>query len=320
MNILAGDIGGTHTRLMLAQANGHEFTVLRQQHYRSQQYDGLAPVVHEFLQAGEERPVPTRACFAVAGPVRENKARLTNLPWQIDADSLAQSLAIDDVRLLNDFEGIGYGIDLLGERDLATLQAGAAEPQGNRVVLGAGTGLGQCLLTWCGGRYQVHASEGGHADFAARNEQEIDLLKMLLKKQSRASYEQLLSGQGLVSIYEYLGNISASDTRLSQLEDAAAAISEQAFRKDELAVSALNLFVSIYGARAGDLALENMATGGVFIAGGIAVRNLAFLQSGEFMQAFTRKPPMTAVLESIPVNVILNPDAGLLGALACCLR
>jgi glucokinase len=320
MMILAGDVGGTHTRLMLARKQDRDLKVLCQRDYPSQQYDGITPLVQEFLQDNAADEKPERACFAVAGPVRDGRVKVTNLPWQLDSVFLAQSLGIENLALINDFEGVGYGIALLKESDFATLQPGTVEANGDRVVLGAGTGLGQCLLTWCNDGYQVHASEGGHADFAARNEQEIRLLQTLLQKQSRVSYEDLLSGRGLVTIHEYLcaiGNTdSASHLDLQQAQDAAAAISDKAKQGDSLAASTMQLFMSIYGAHAGDLALATRATGGIYIAGGIAGKNLEFMKSGEFMQSFLQKPPMTELLERMPVKVVLNADVGLLGAAA----
>ncbi|MGW8247986.1 MAG: glucokinase [Acidiferrobacterales bacterium] len=324
MNILAADVGGTHTRFMLAQEHDRRFSVIYQQDYPSQQYPGLLPLVQEFLQSGDATDKPDRACFAVAGPVHNGRVKVTNLPWQLDSVSLAESLGIERISLINDFEAIGYGIAHLGDKDLEILNRGVDVEHGNRVVLGAGTGLGQCLLTWCGDSYQVHATEGGHADFAARNEQEIDLLNATLQTQSRVSYEDLLSGRGLATIYRYLstsgeaGRSSQQDPL--QAEDVAAAISEKAKQGDELAQSAMQLFMSVYGAHAGDLVLATRATGGVYLAGGITYKNLEFMKSGEFMQAFLQKPPMNALLERTPVRVILNPDVGLFGAVAFALR
>ena len=320
MNILAGDVGGTHTRLMLAQELDRQFSVIYQQEFPSQQYPGLIPLVQEFLQKCAAKNMPDRACFAVAGPVHEGWVKVTNLPWALDVVSMADSLGIENISLINDFEGVGYGIAHLEDNDFATLNPGSDGEHGTRVVLGAGTGLGQCLLTWCGDNYRVHATEGGHADFAPRNEQEIGLLKALLQTQSRVSYEDLLSGRGLATIYHHLCTIGDTDFDSHQDllpgQDAAAAISEKAKRGDAQAESALQLFMSIYGAHAGDLALATQATGGVYLAGGIARKNLEFLKAGDFMRAFLQKPPMTALLERMPVRVILNTNVGLLGAAA----
>lgn len=320
MMILAGDVGGTHTRLMLAQEHDRKITVLCQQDYASQQFDGLVPVAQKFLQDNAAENKPDRACFAVAGPVHDDRVKITNLPWQIDSVSLSESLGIEKISLINDFESVGYGIARLDKKDFVILQQGAAEEHGNCVVLGAGTGLGQCLLTWCGNGYQVHATEGGHVDFAARDEQEIGLLQALLQKQSRVSYEDLLSGRGLATIYAYLARADSADSAshldLQQTDDIAAAISDRAKQGDAIARSTMLLFMSIYGAHAGDLALAARATGGIYIAGGIAGKNLGFMQSGEFLQAFNHKPPMTALLERMPVSVIVNANVGLLGAVA----
>ena len=324
MSILAGDVGGTHTRIMLVQNDGRDFTVLHQKDYASQQFPGLVPLVQEFLQACGTENKPDRACFAVAGPVHEGRVKITNLPWQLDTVSLAESLGIANVSLINDFEGVAHGIAHLDEKDFAILQAGEEEEHGNRVVLGAGTGLGQCLMTWCGEAYLVHATEGGHVDFAPRDDQEISLLNALLQTHSRVSYEDLLSGRGLAAIYHYLCTKNDGDSQsyldLVQAADAAAVISEKAKQGDPLSRSAMQLFISIYGAHAGDLALATRATGGVYIAGGIAYKNLEFMRSGEFMQAFCHKPPMSTLLERMPVRVVLNADVGLLGAAAFVLR
>jgi len=321
MSILAGDIGGTHSRLMLVENEGREFTVLYRKDYASQQYPGLAPLAEEFLHGCAPAEKPDRACFAVAGPVHDGRVKITNLPWQLDSVSLAESLGIESVSLINDFEGVAYGISHLDEKDFAILQRGEEEEHGNCIVLGAGTGLGQCLMTWCGDAYQVHATEGGHADFAPRDEQEISLLNALLQTLSRVSYEDLLSGRGLAAIYHYLrtknDKSSQSHLDLAQAEDAAAVISEKAKQGDPLSRSAMELFMS---AHAGDVALATRANGGVYVAGGIAEKNLEFMQSGEFMQAFRYKPPMNALLERMPVRVVLNADVGLLGAAAFALR
>jgi len=324
MSILAGDIGGTHTRLMLVENEGRDFSVLHQKDYASQQFPGLVPLVEEFLRGCAPAEKPVRACFAVAGPVHNARVKITNLPWQLDSVSLAKSLDIKSVMLINDFEGVAYGIAHLDKTDFAVLQAGEEEERGNRVVLGAGTGMGQCLMTWCGDGYVVHATEGGHADFAPRDEQEISLLNALLQTHSRVSYEDLLSGRGLAAIYHYLctKNDTGSQAHLdlAQAEDPAAVISEKAKHGDPLSRSAMELFMSIYGAHAGDVALATRANGGVYVAGGIAEKNLEFMQSGEFMQAFRHKPPMNALLERTPVRVVLNTDVGLLGAAAFALR
>ena len=324
MSILAGDIGGTHARLMLVKNEGRDFSVLYQKDFASQQFPGLAPLVEEFLRGYTQADKPDRACFAVAGPVHDGRVKITNLPWQLDSVSLAESLGIESVSLINDFEGIAYGISHLDEKDFAILQRGEEEEHGNRFVLGAGTGLGQCLMTWCGDAYQVHATEGGHADFAPRDEREISLLNALLQTLSRVSYEDLLSGRGLAAIYHYLrtknDKSSQSHLDLAQAEDAAAVISEKAKQGDPLSRSAMELFMSIYGAHAGDVALATRANGGVYVAGGIAQKNLELLKSGEFMQAFCYKPPMNALLERMPVRVVLSADVGLLGAAAFVLR
>lgn len=318
--ILAGDIGATKTWLLLAEATPGGLRTVREQRFDSADFDGLVPMIRTLL-ACEATPVEIRsACFGVAGPVEGRRAALTNLPWLVDADEIAQRCGIDAVRLINDFEAVGHGIEALADRDIATLQIGRPDAKGARAVLGAGTGLGVCLIVPDGERYQVIATEGGHVDFAPTDELQMGLLRFLQGRFGHVSYERILSGPGLVNIYEFLQDAGAHQpaAELAQAlhtDGAAAAISQAALGDhDSCARAALQLFIAIYGAQAGNLALTVLARGGVYLAGGIAPKVLAELKSGEFMRAFCDKGRFAALLSTIPVHVVLNPQVGLMGA------
>lgn len=321
MRILAGDIGGTKTALQLAEIDGATLHPIAERRYESAQYPDLELIVEDFLVGeGAARNPPITACFAVAGPVRGQRARVTNLPWNLDAELLQQRLGIANVMLINDFQGVGYGVAALEEDGLLVLQAGEPVPGGTRALLGAGTGLGQALLVWTGERYRVLGTEGGHVDFAPRDALELELLEHLLRSHHRVSYETLLSGRGLVRIFEFLRDSGrgAPDAELAAAlaeGDPAAAIANFALGgRDPLAVQALQRFVEIYGAQAGNLALNCLPTGGLYIGGGIAPKILPALQDGRFMEAFRAKAPMAEVLASIPVSVVLDDRTGLYGA------
>lgn len=314
--ILAGDIGGTKTLLRLAETGGAVLADLR---FDSGAYAGLKQIVAEFLRdhAGDEI---AGACFGVAGPVVGSRANITNLPWQIDAADIAAEFHIPEVRLINDFQAVAYGIEALDAGDLATLQAGTPVEGGVRAVIGAGTGLGEGFMTWQGGYYEAFPSEGSHADFAPADALQVGLLRHLAGRFGHVSYERLLSGPGLVNIFEFLRDSAGRPASAELLEameiyDTAAAISHCALAgKDELAAAALELFVRIYGAEAGNLALKVLARGGVYIAGGIAPQIIDKLKEGQFVRAFADKGRFAGLLAGIPVHVVLNPEVGLLGA------
>ena len=316
--ILAGDIGGTATRLALFQARGEELSPTAERSYPSREYPGLREIVSQFV--AENRCVIERASFGIAGPVINGRVKTPNLPWVVDARDLAQELALEATGLLNDLEANAYGVAALKPDDLAVLNEGAPDAAGNAAVISAGTGLGMAGLYWDGTRHRPFAAEGGHADFAPRNETEIDLLRYLLKFHRHVSYERVLSGPGLRNIYAFLrdtGRAAESPEIIEQMRgaDPAAVISRAAMDEScALCVQAMNLFVSVYGAAAGNLALEVMATGGVYIGGGIAPKILEKLQSPQFMVAFTAKGRLQPVCAGIPVRVILNPKTALLGA------
>ena len=356
--LLAGDIGGTKTILRLVDAGDGDTPVggagntsppvLHEHQYPSASYPDLVPMVQEFFQAAEaviHHPVkPAKACFAIAGPVNNNTSSLTNLSWLLEGDRLQQALGIDQVELINDFAAIGYGVLGLDEGDLHRLQEAPTRGDCPIAVIGAGTGLGQCFLTPRDTRqhgyqaatartHKVYASEGGHTDFAPRSELEFQLQKYLLDKYniSRVSVERIVSGQGIVAIYQFLRDRKMAEEspqvgeaireweRQTGLEektvDPAAVIAQAAANsEDYLCDRTMQIFAEAYGAEAGNLALKTLPYGGLYVAGGIAAKNLNLIQSGSFIQAFTNKGRMSKLMENIPVYVVLNPKVGLIGA------
>jgi glucokinase len=324
MMVLAGDVGGTNARLALVELEGHAARIVRQNRYPSADHPGLTPIVDRFLKEVGSRP--DRACFAIACPVVGDNCAAPNLPWTINARKLATEIGIPRTRIINDFVGVGYGIDLLGPADITTLQEGTATPNGPIALIGAGTGLGQGFLIWERDHYQVLPSEGGHTDYAPRSRIESGLLRHLEEQFHRVSWERLLSGAGLVNIYRYLlasGIAPEQDSVKAEMlrEDPAAVISRHGLAKtDCLSDRTLDLFCGILGAQAGNLALTVVAKGGVYLAGGIAPRIVQRLQSGSFLNAFRDKGRLSELMSQIPVHVILNPGVGLLGAAAVASR
>jgi glucokinase len=316
--ILAGDIGGTKTYLALFRAEGGQLIQVRQEIFSSQAYAGLEEVIQKFLLKSEGSI--ESACFGVAGPVIKGRCETTNLPWVVDAEQIGKQFGIPSVALLNDLEATAYGALGLTEKEYCIINQGRTDIQGNRAVIAAGTGLGEAILFWDGVGFRASASEGGHTDFAPRNSIEINLLEYLLKSFDRVSYERVLSGQGLFDIYRFLRDTGHGveppwlSVKLAA-GDPAAVISEVALaRKADLCVKALEMFVSIYGAEAGNLALKSMATGGVYIGGGIAPKILDALLDGRFLKAFLDKGRYSQLMGQIPVRVILNEKAAILGA------
>ena len=317
-NFIAGDIGGTKTLLRIGAANENHAPLL-QKSYPSANYPGLAEILDEFMrEAGA--PKVAAACFALAGPVSGRQVKLTNLPWEVDADALADRFSIARISLINDFEAVGHGVAALRQSDLLTLQAGAPQARGVRVVVGAGTGLGVAWLSWANGEYAVHPSEGGHMDFAPADAMQYALLQYLQQRHGHVSFERIVSGPGLVAIFEFLrdsglGSPSAQLDAAMAEGDAAAAITQFAQRGDEpIAQAALDLFVRIYGAFVGNLALLALPRGGIYIAGGIAAKIAATMQRGDFIRAFHDKGRYTGLLETLPLHIVINPHVGLLGA------
>jgi glucokinase len=318
MKVLAGDIGGTSTRLAIFEADIDNAVALTTGHYVSQDYDGLAAVVRAFM--AEHSVSFTHACFGVAGPIREGVARPPNLQWIIDGQALAHELRLEHVWLINDLEANAYGIALLAPQDFAVIHAGAPASQGNAAVISAGTGLGEAGLIWDRDRLLPFACEGGHVDFAPRDAVEVELLRYLQARFEHVSYERIVSGPGLVNLYHFLrdsGREPESTAIAARMrgEDPAAVISTAALdRSCSLCTQALALWVRLYGAEAGNLALKMFATGGVFLGGGIAPKILSALREPDFTEAFLAKGRMRPLLETIPVSVILNPATALLGA------
>lgn len=315
---LAGDIGGTKTLLQVFKA-GQERSPVLCKSYPSADYAGLAEIVDVFLQEAAIQDVAS-ACFALAGPVSARKAKLTNLPWEVDADFLASRFHIARVSLINDFAAVGLGIAALGKDDLLALQQGEAQPGGVRIVVGAGTGLGVAWLSWTEQGYQVHPSEGGHVDFAPVNELQYALLKYLQQRHGHVSYERIVSGPGLIAIFEFLRD-SGYETPSPELivamkeGDAAAAITHFACeRHEEIALQALEIFTEIYGAFVGNIALAALPRGGIYVAGGIAAKIQAQMQQGEFLHAFLDKGRFATLLATLPLSIVMNPQVGLLGA------
>ncbi|MBH8562958.1 glucokinase [Nostoc sp. CENA67] len=337
--LLAGDIGGTKTILRLVEiSDSSKLNTIFEETYHSGDFPDLVPIVQQFLVKANT-PTPQKACFAIAGPVINNTAKLTNLVWFLDSDRLQKELNIGSVSLINDFAAIGYGIFGLEPQDLLTLQAGKLKPEAPVAIIGAGTGLGQGFLIKQGNHYQVFPSEGGHTDFAPRNELEFQLLKYLLDKHhiQRVSVERVVSGQGIVAIYQFLRDrkIAAESPEIAQIVrtweqetgqpeksvDPGAAIGKAALEKSDcLCEQTLQLFIDAYGAEAGNLALKLLPYGGLYIAGGIAPKILPLIQNSNFLLNFTQKGRMRPLLEEIPVYIILNPQVGLIGAALCAAR
>lgn len=318
--LLAGDIGGTKTALAVFSSARGPKTPLREAEYPSGKYPSLATMVREFL-AGTDLPI-AHACFDVAGPVIAGRAKTTNLPWLLAEDELASELRVGSVHLLNDLEAIALAIPVLEPGDLHSLNAGEARAGGALAVIAPGTGLGEAFLVWDGAHYRAFPSEGGHSDFAPAGEPEAALLAHLMRRFGHVSVERVCSGPGLLNIYQYLrdaGHAPESaevSRRLAAAEDLPPIIGEAALRRpdpDPLSRAALDLFVSILGAEAGNLALTVLGTGGVFLAGGIPIRILPALGDGRFMRAFVAKGRLGEMLARVPVHVVLR-RAALLGA------
>ncbi|MGQ0732141.1 MAG: glucokinase [Acidobacteriota bacterium] len=314
--ILAGDIGGTKTLLGIFDPQGGRPLRRNVRAYPTKQYGGLDAIIDEFLTGHEVRPPVTAAAFGVAGPVIHQVATMTNVSWRVDGAAVARHLGNVPVRLLNDLEAMAHGLLVLEPAELKTLQVGVARRGGNVALIAAGTGLGQALLHEFEGRYHAVASEGGHADFAARTDRELELVRMLRARFGRAEQEHVLSGPGLLNlaVFSHAGGRceAAADGRgPTQAADVSVAALEGRCPR---CVEALEMFVSAYGAVAANLALTAVSTGGVYIGGGIAPKILPAFDTPHFIQAFVDKGPMRPLLETMPVHVILNPECALLGA------
>jgi len=322
--VISADIGGTKTLLHAELKDGHI-----QGHYErlypSRDYPSFFDVLRDFLDEPKVAGMgqnPAAACFAVAGPITEQGASLTNLPWLMNAADIAREFSIPSVKLINDFAAVALSVEILSTSDLVTLQVGRPYAGEMRVAVGAGTGMGGAWLVWHRGRYIPLSSEAGHTDFAPADELQDQLLQYLRKKFGHVSVERVLSGPGLTNIFNFLSDFHGADrgnaAGLVQVRlgvDGAAQVSDLAFKhKHPIAVKAMNLFVDIYGAYAGNLALAGLSRGGVYVAGGIAPKIIDKLREGGFMKAFCDKGRFSALMGEIPVHVVMNPKAGLLGA------
>lgn len=324
---LAADIGGTKSLFELGAVDGGSYRKLHVGHLLNADFSGVREVTEAFLATAPQRP-PTiaSACFALAGPITDQRVRFTNLPWEADARDLGRQLRVGQIEFINDFAAIGHGIPDLAPDELMCLQAGCPDPHGVRAVLGAGTGLGMVFMVWTGKRYQVVPSEGGKVDFAPVNEVQSRLWSYLRHRLERVGCEQVLSGRGMERIYAFLsetdtlrmrtGRKSAEEAGLSAADITAGALDGS----DPRAVSTVNLFLEIYGAVAGNLALMLLSHGGLYVAGGIAPRLASLFADSAFMRAFCAKGKFAELLRTIPVHVVMSPDVGLRGAVAVAAR
>jgi glucokinase len=332
MRVLAGDVGGTHARFVVRDVDAREASFART--YSSAAFSSLDDILVRFLRdAAEEGDVdsaPERACIGVAGVVHDEVCRTANLPWTVDRRRLAERTGIDRLALVNDFEALASAVPTLGADDVVVFGGRSREERGPIAVVGAGTGLGQAFLLWseAGASYRVVPSEGGHADFAPRSPLETALLRYLTQRHGRVSQERVLSGPGLADTFEFLrseealGSLVRSETltRMATEDPAAVVTSQASERRDPVCEAALGIFASVLGAVAGNLALTVLATGGVFVGGGIAPRIVDFLRRSPFRSSFEQKGRRRELLERIPLSVIVHPEPGLAGAAAIASR
>jgi glucokinase len=332
--LLAGDIGGTKTLLGLFGAAPDRPSAVEVGEFATLDYDGLVPMIREFLKArGIEGRRIAAATFGVAGAITDQVARLTNVPWLVDAAEITGGASLRHVHILNDLEAMAFAVPVLAPNELAVLQHGVAQSGGNAAVIAAGTGLGEAMLHNIDGHFIPGASEGGHADWGARTRREIEMLDVLTRMYGRVSVEHVVSGPGLVNVYQFTHDSFGTSTgfysttarlperlcegvgKAGDLAELPARITKSAMDgRCELCAEALDLFIAAYGAEAGNLALRTVATAGVYVGGGIAPKILPALEGGTFLDAFRAKEPLADFVATIPVAVILNPEAGLVGA------
>jgi glucokinase len=317
MRVLAGDVGGTKTRLAVFDVQGTSLDTVTEHSYPSGSYNGLEDIIREFL--GGTSTECRHACFGIAGPVQGGRVQTTNLPWIVEEQALATLFGFERVALINDLEANAWGIDALRADDFYVVNAGSPDAGGNACIVSAGTGLGEAGLYWDGQRHWPFACEGGHADFSPSTDLEIALLAYLRERHGHVSWERVVSGMGLVNVHDFLRAHRSVATPAWLREemssgDAASAISRAAMDdRDSLCVEALDLFIHLYGAEAGNHALKIMATGGVYLGGGIAPKNLERFKGPGFMQGFLDKGRMQPLLETMPVKIILNDRTALFG-------
>ena len=331
--LLAADVGGTKTLLGLFAQAPERPRPIEVGEFITLDYDGLVPMIREFLKAsGVEARTIAATTFGIAGAVTDQVARLTNVPWVVDAAVVAEAAGLKRVHILNDLEAMAYSVAVLEPHELKVLQQGVAQPGGNAAVIAAGTGLGESLLLNVDGHFMPGESEAGHADWGARSARDIELLAAVSRVYGRCSNEHIISGPGLVNIYQFTHDAFGSRDyvspaafvpartcegvgRIDDPADLPAAISKSAMEKRcPMCVESLDMFVSAYGAEAGNLALRTVATAGVYVGGGIAPKILPVIDTGLFLDAFRAKEPLAAFVSTIPVAIILNGEAGLLGA------
>jgi glucokinase len=319
--ILAGDIGGTNARLAYFQPQNGHLRLVSERTFPSREHSELGEIVTEFVDASGTRP--EAACFGIAGPVRNGRVETSNLPWVIEQSRLAKQIHLPATLLINDLEASAWGIGALAAADLVSLNRVTGPAVGNQAVIAPGTGLGEAGLFWDGSRHHVFACEGGHTDFGPQGDLQIELVRYLQTRFGHVSYERILSGPGLVNVYEFLrdsgrGKESPEFAAALKKGDPAAVISRAALDGTHpLADKALDVWIAVYGAEAANLALKVMATGGLFLAGGISPKILAKLKGPLFMQSFLAKGRLRPLMESVPVQVVTNEKAGLLGAARC---
>ncbi len=319
--ILAGDIGGTNARLAYFQPQNGHLRLVSERVFPSREHSELGEIVSKFLDDSGTRP--EMACFGIAGPVHNGRVETSNLPWVVEQSRLAKQIHLPATLLINDLEASAWGIGALTDEDLVPLNRVSGPAVGNQGVIAPGTGLGEAALFWDGSRHRVFACEGGHTDFGPQGDLQIELVRYLQARFGHVSYERILSGPGLVNVYEFLrdsgcGQESAEFAKAMKTGDPAAVISGAALDGTQtLAAKALDTWISVYGAEAGNLALKVMATGGMFLAGGISPKILAKLKGPLFMQSFLEKGRLRPLLEAIPVHVVTNEKTGLLGAARC---
>ena len=325
MKVLAGEIGGTKTLLQIAEVHGNDVEVLHRVRFSSQDYADFDSLLRAYL---DQIPAAmagslTHACLGIAGPIHgpeqgPRQASVTNLPWRLDEMHLRALLRLPQVHLINDFYATACGIEALGADDLEVLHPGSPQDHAPRLVVGAGTGLGVAQLLWSDGRYRAFASEGGHIHFAPTDALQAELLAYMQKQFERVSYERLVSGAGLAHIYAFLAQRGLHNGgerhAVMDLPDPPAAIAHLAREGNALAARAVSLFLSIYGAVVGDLALVSLAYGGIYIAGGIAPKLVEMIRKGEFLASCQRKGRMAALVQQMPVFIVKNQEVGLLGA------
>jgi glucokinase len=321
--ILAGDVGGTKCNLALFDVRGNTHRKIVNRRYESREFPAFDEIISKFLmeskaerkEAGADKI--EAAGFGVAGPVIEHRVKATNLPWIVDGIALAKQLGTGHVVVLNDLEATGYSLPLMAPSEISILNRGVASPNSTQALIAAGTGLGEAILFWDGRRYVVAGSEGGHSDFAPRTEREIELLRYMKKRHEFVSPELIISGRGFRTIHSFLDASVHHPSFEGQEADAAPEITRLALEgRCPVCVETLDLWVTLYGAEAGNLALKVLARGGVWVAGGIAVKIRKKMEDGTFFRAFCEKEQFAALMAQIPIQMVLNEEAPLLGAMS----